>query len=236
MSSVRTFHGRSRTAAAVASGVGLLLTAGCVGGGSTPPGSEPSTLFPSRNPTIHTTVGPSEIRTRHVPGIGTILTDNRGKTLYVNNGDPTRAYSKPKCVGQCTNVWQPVVMAPQAFHPVVDGMAPKVGLLPGENGIHQLAVDNRRVYTYVEEQPGQITGNGFVSATPDGAVFRWSVITVRPGAPSRLPLQSASPTGPPRSTPVRTPARTPAHTPAHPATPKPVPTTPTGRAPHGGGR
>jgi predicted lipoprotein with Yx(FWY)xxD motif len=52
----------------------------------------------------HTTVD-----TRTVPGLGPILTDDRGRTLYLF---PPDAKSRVSCTGPCAGTWPPLVIAP----------------------------------------------------------------------------------------------------------------------------
>ena len=60
--------------------------------------------------------GAVTVTTRHVDGLGTILVDGRGRTLYMF---PPDAGGRVSCTGACAGTWPPLVIA--------DGRRPTAG-------------------------------------------------------------------------------------------------------------
>ncbi|MFD2079620.1 hypothetical protein SAMN05421678_116146 [Actinopolymorpha cephalotaxi] len=168
--------------------VGCLVIASCQGRApsQTTPGS-PAGLAPSQPATYQPTAGPNLVHTRVVPGLGRVLTDAAGNTIYHNNGTP---YNKvPRCVGVCTNVWHSVlVRVPDVpRHPA--GLSLELSVLPRPGGLHQLTIDGHRAYTFVgDERPGEARGDGFVTGTGPTKPFVWRAVRVPAGAPASVPL------------------------------------------------
>ena len=110
--------------------------------------------------------------------IETILVDAKGLPLYIYQPDtPTTSY----VTGQLAALWPPVV----AGTPTVRGATGTVTSVPTTNG-HQVAYNGHFLYTFIEDSPGHVTGQGvqnFFIATPDlGA-----------GPPATAPNGSSSP-------------------------------------------
>jgi predicted lipoprotein with Yx(FWY)xxD motif len=57
-----------------------------------------------------------EVRVRSVPGLGAVLTDGAGHTLYMF---PPDAGSRASCTGPCTGTWPP--LACRTSHPTAGG-------------------------------------------------------------------------------------------------------------------
>jgi predicted lipoprotein with Yx(FWY)xxD motif len=51
------------------------------------------------------------------------------------------------------------------------------------DGTRQVTLDGRRLYTFVQDEPGEVTGDGFSDAF-DGQQFTWHVVSVG-SAPSQ---------------------------------------------------
>ena len=92
----------------------------------------------------------------------TILVDAKGLPLYIYQPDtPTTSY----VTGQLAALWPPVV----AGTPTVRGATGTVTSVPTTNG-HQVAYNGHFLYTFIEDSPGRVTGQGvqnFFIATPD---------------------------------------------------------------------
>ena len=107
---------------------------------------------------------------------GRVLVDSAGKALYAPDEE---ADSSVICTGDCTSFWIPLT---------IDGGAPSGNSLPGELGVarrgdgtRQVTFDGKRLYTFVEDEPGEVTGDGLSDAF-DGQQFTWHVVSVG-GAP-----------------------------------------------------
>ena len=135
--------------------------------GSTNSGQQPASLA-----TVQTASATVQGR------IETILVDAKGLPLYIYQPDtPTTSY----VTGQLAALWPPVVTAT----PTVRGATGTVTSVPTTNG-HQVAYNGHFLYTFIEDSPGHVTGQGvqnFFIATPDlGA-----------GPPATAPNGSSSP-------------------------------------------
>jgi predicted lipoprotein with Yx(FWY)xxD motif len=103
---------------------------------------------------------------------GRVLVDSAGKALYAPEEE---ADSSVICTGACTSFWIPLT---------IDGGAPSGNSLPGElgvvergNGTRQVTFDGKRLYSFVEDEPGEVTGDGLSDAF-DGQQFTWHVVSV----------------------------------------------------------
>ena len=111
---------------------------------------------PARLATVQTASATVQGRTE------TILVDAKGLPLYIYQPDtPTTSY----VTGQLAALWPPVV----AGTPTVRGATGTVTSVPTTNG-HQVAYNGHFLYTFIEDSPGHVTGQGvqnFFIATPD---------------------------------------------------------------------
>ena len=103
---------------------------------------------------------------------GRVLVDSAGKALYAADEE---ADSSVVCTGACTSFWVPLT---------IDGGAPSGNSIPSElgvvergNGTKQVTFDGKRLYTFVEDEPREVTGDGFSDAF-DGQQFTWHVVSV----------------------------------------------------------
>jgi predicted lipoprotein with Yx(FWY)xxD motif len=109
-----------------------------------------------------------------------VLADRTGMALY----SPAQESSgKILCTttNGCTSFWKPVTVATNA--PRAPKGIGKLGVIKLARGTLQLTDNARPLYTFVEDSPGQLTGNGFKDAF-GGQHFTWHAI-----------LSSGSPAG-----------------------------------------
>ena len=92
----------------------------------------------------------------------TILVDAKGLPLYIYKPDtPTTS----QVSGQLAALWPPVMAAT----PTARGATGTVTSVPTTNG-HQVTYNGHFLYTFIEDSPGHVTGQGvqnFFIATPD---------------------------------------------------------------------
>jgi predicted lipoprotein with Yx(FWY)xxD motif len=122
------------------------------------------------------TSGGDTVSTKSVSGVGTVLVDSKGDTLYTNNQDTA---SKMACTSACQSIW-PALMAPSGGQPTSSDSAVQAKL-DVANG--QVTFDGMPLYTFVNDSPGQATGNGFMDSF-DGTAFTWTAATPSGSAPS----------------------------------------------------
>ncbi len=92
----------------------------------------------------------------------TVLVDAKGLPLYIYKPDtPTTS----RVSGQLAALWPPLI----ATAPTVQGASGMLTSVTTANG-RQVAYNNHFLYTFVEDSPGRVTGQGvqnFFVATPD---------------------------------------------------------------------
>jgi predicted lipoprotein with Yx(FWY)xxD motif len=141
---------------ALLAAVGALALAGCGGGG----GSNTSESGSSGNeqPASSTPEGGGTTLTgAEVSGLGTVLVDSEGFTVYQFAKDQGTTSS---CYGACEAGWPPVTTksAPTAGE---GAMSSQLGTTKRKDGTLQVTYAGHPLYTFVEDKsPGEATGNG----------------------------------------------------------------------------
>jgi predicted lipoprotein with Yx(FWY)xxD motif len=155
------------SAAAIAGGITVAATAGS--STPSPPMAVPATgPAPTVVPTpASSTSGSSPTATLHTANatVGgateSILVDGKGLPLYFYKPDtPTESM----VTGQLAALWPPLV----ASRPVANGAGGTLKVVNTPNG-QQVAYNGHFLYTFVEDSPGHVTGQGvqnFFVATP----------------------------------------------------------------------
>ena len=148
---------------ALAAVAAVLALAACGGAGDDSSDSSPAA--PSGDVTATVSV-------EELGDSGRVLVDSAGKALYAADEE---ADSNVVCTGACTSFWMPLT---------IDGIAPSGNSLPGKLGVaerrggtRQVTFDGKRLYTFVEDEPREVTGDGFSDAF-DGQQFTWHVVSV----------------------------------------------------------
>ncbi|MCZ4497457.1 MAG: hypothetical protein JWQ74_10, partial [Marmoricola sp.] len=102
-------------------------------------------------------------------GLGKLLVDPAGKTVYLFASDTTGTST---CSGPCLAAW-PAVPAPASLPTSLPGVSGTVGSLTRTDGTSQLTVNGLPVYTFKGDSgPGTTKGQGL---TAFGA--RWSAVS-----------------------------------------------------------
>jgi len=134
-------------AAALAAVLAALVIAGCGGGGSSSSGTETS----GGSGTGGGTIGTAEIG-----GLGTVLVDSEGMTVYDFTVDKG---TMSNCYGGCEAAWPPVTTTgkPTAGE---GAMASALGTTKRKDGTLQVTYEGHPLYTYSGDQgPGEANGN-----------------------------------------------------------------------------
>jgi predicted lipoprotein with Yx(FWY)xxD motif len=114
-----------------------------------------------------------------IGGAGSVLVDSSGHALYAS--DQETAAGKVLCTGACNSFWKPLTVTGGA--PKAGSVAGKLGVLKRPDGTKQVTYNGKLLYSFTQEGPGQVTGDGFHDAF-DGRQFTWHVISVGGGAGS----------------------------------------------------
>ena len=116
--------------------------------------------------------GETTISAATVSGVGKVLVDSNGMTLYTLG---TEASGAIMCTGSCAQSWPPVLLTGGATAATAgDGVdASKLGTIDRPDTGTQVTYDGLPLYLWVgDTAPGQATGEGvagFAVATPTGA-------------------------------------------------------------------
>lgn len=114
-----------------------------------------------------------------------VLVDSDGRALYSAEQE---AGGEILCTGACTSIWDPV-LASAGEAAATD--AAQLDVVERPDGDQQLALEGRPLYTFTEESPGQLTGDGFVDEF-EGTEFEWMAATVGGDSASSAPPDDGS--------------------------------------------
>jgi predicted lipoprotein with Yx(FWY)xxD motif len=155
-------HSMKRLLIAVAAVVAVLALAACGGGGGD--SGETSAAPPTSNT--------ATVSAEEIGDSGRVLVDSTGKALYTSEEE---AESDVVCTEACAEFWIPLTIEEGA--PTGDAVPGDLGVAERSDGTRQVTLDGERLYTFVEDEPGQVTGDGFSDAF-DGQQFTWHVVSV----------------------------------------------------------
>jgi predicted lipoprotein with Yx(FWY)xxD motif len=153
-------HSMKRLLIAVAAVAAALVLAACGGGGADSSGS------PAPAGDSSATVSVEEI-----DDSGPVLIDSAGKALYTS--DEEAADPGLVCTEACASFWEPLTVDQGAPTGDVPGA---LGVAERPDGTRQVTLDGKRLYSFVQDEPGEVTGDGFSDAF-DGQQFTWHVVT-----------------------------------------------------------
>jgi predicted lipoprotein with Yx(FWY)xxD motif len=111
----------------------------------------------------------STVGVKEVAGIGRVLVDSSGLALYTPDQE---AGGMIKCTGSCTSEWPPVEAGGK---PTAAAGAGQVGVIKRPDGGRQVTLNGMPLYTFDEDSPSQITGDGFQDQF-GGHHFTWHVV------------------------------------------------------------
>jgi predicted lipoprotein with Yx(FWY)xxD motif len=164
---VRTYRriaARSANALAVAVVVGGLL-AGCGSGSSSSSTTSSSTaakttstLPAPKPPPPNAEEGTVFVSLGSAAGLGQVLVDSEGHTLYAFSGDSGEA---PTCEGACAKAWPPLLDENGEPQPSNGTAAARLGTVQRPDGTTQVTYSGHPLYTFGgDKQPGEANGNG----------------------------------------------------------------------------
>jgi predicted lipoprotein with Yx(FWY)xxD motif len=106
---------------------------------------------------------------KQVSGVGRVLVGPTGLALYTPDQEAKGMIS---CTAACTSVWQPVAAGGK---PTAATGAGQVGVIKRPDGARQLTLDGMPAYTFVQDSPSQVTGDGAKDQF-GGRNFTWHVL------------------------------------------------------------
>jgi predicted lipoprotein with Yx(FWY)xxD motif len=146
--------------------VAVLALAACGGSGYDSSDSSPS------SPAAQSGDDTATVSVEELGDSGRVLVDSAGKALYTAEEE---ADSSVVCTGTCTSFWIPLTIDGGA--PSGNSLPSELGVVEREDGSRQVTFDEQRLYTFVEDEPGEVSGDGFSDAF-DGQQFTWHVVSV----------------------------------------------------------
>ncbi|HEY2577610.1 MAG TPA: hypothetical protein VGI74_14985 [Streptosporangiaceae bacterium] len=158
---MRSLHfGRALTVVAAVAAAGLLAACGSSGGAPSAAGSSPGTA----------TKASLVVSARQLPGVGHVLVDNTGKTIYSpDNGT--------LCAGSCLSFWFPVTVTSAAVLHAPGGVPGTLGTIHRSGGTLQVTYGGKPLYTFrLDHAAGQANGNNYTD-TFSGTSFHWRAVT-----------------------------------------------------------
>jgi predicted lipoprotein with Yx(FWY)xxD motif len=212
---------RSRPIAFLASAAVIPLTAlavaACGGGGAATAAQPPA---PSKAKTTRTPTQTATVRVAH-SGLGRILVDSTGRTLYLFKAD---SGNNSACSGACATAWPPLLVTgkPAAGTGLT---ASKLGTITRSDGTRQVTYNGHPLYLFVmDHKSGDVTGQG---VTAFGAA--WFAVSPAGNQISSKPSghggssssRAAAPAAPPAAKPQPAPKAAPQPTPPPAANPAP---------------
>jgi len=171
----------SRTPRGLAAVAALALVV--VGAAGCSNGTSVTTPFVTTAPVLlH---GPEyEVMTGRVSGLGTVLVDGKGITLYMYATD--RRGQPSRCYDICAVQWPPLVLPPGVTSPVAGpgAVAALLGTAPRRDGSTQITYNGWPLYLWPPDRaPGMATGQALTNA---GGL--WYVLT-----PAGRPIVTPAP-------------------------------------------
>jgi predicted lipoprotein with Yx(FWY)xxD motif len=122
------------------------------------------------NDTATSSSASATVSAKQIGDSGTVLVDSSGQALYASDQE---AGAKVLCTGACNSFWKPVTVAGGA--PTASDAPGKLGVTKRPDGSRQVTYDGKLLYSFTEDRPGQVTGDGF-SDDFGGRRFTWHVI------------------------------------------------------------
>jgi predicted lipoprotein with Yx(FWY)xxD motif len=108
-----------------------------------------------------------------------VLVDSEGRTLYTAAVEKGRI----RCTGACTSFWDPVGASAKEAQSASADLELDLGVVNRPDGDRQLTFNGLPLYSFKEEGPGQLDGDGFVDDF-EGIHFEWAAATTGAGSGS----------------------------------------------------
>lgn len=98
-----------------------------------------------------------------------VLVDPEGRTLYTADVEQG---GQILCVDACTAFWEPVIASTEEAGAASEELGMQLGVVERPDGGGQLTLSGLPLYTFTEEDAGQLDGDGFVDDF-QGTRFEW---------------------------------------------------------------
>ena len=158
---IELFHKRALLFGVSVVALAILLSAcGGYGSGTSQGGDAPvqtASGQPPVSPSPAAGGGTAQIGTRSIPGIGAVLVNSEGLTLYRLTTDTS---TKTTCTGDCAQTWPPLLTT-NGNAPSSPSVSGQFGTLKRPDAGVQITFNGMPLYTYAgDSHPGQANGQG----------------------------------------------------------------------------
>jgi predicted lipoprotein with Yx(FWY)xxD motif len=109
-----------------------------------------------------------------------VLADADGRTLYTADVEQG---GEILCTGACESFWEPALGSDADAQAAADELGADVGVVMRPGGDEQLALDGAPLYSFTEEGPGELTGDGFTDDF-QGTTFTWEAAVAEGAEPA----------------------------------------------------
>src|SRR5262245_25367913 len=147
--------------AAAATVAAVLALAACGGSGDSGNSAAPA---PSSN-------GASTVSVEDVGSTGQVLVDSSGMALYAADQE---SGGMMLCKDTCLSFWKPLTIG-GAAPTGGSSLTGTLGVAQRPDGTKQVTYNGDPLYTFVQDQPGEVTADGFKDAF-GGQQFTWHVV------------------------------------------------------------
>ncbi|HYX84110.1 MAG TPA: hypothetical protein VE777_03985 [Gaiellales bacterium] len=118
--------------------------------------------------------GGATVSADSIGSFGNVLVDASGQPLYASDQE---AGGKVLCTGKCLSFWRPLTISGR---PSAASLPGDLGTVTRPDGGRQVTYNGHLLYSFAEDRPGQVTGNGFADAF-GGRHFTWHVVRTSGG-------------------------------------------------------
>jgi predicted lipoprotein with Yx(FWY)xxD motif len=106
-----------------------------------------------------------------------VLVDSEGRTLYTADVEEG---GRILCTDGCTSFWEPIAASAREARTASTDLDLDLGVVRRPDGGRQLTFEGLPLYSFTEEGPGQLDGDGFVDDF-EGTRFEWAAATTGAG-------------------------------------------------------
>lgn len=169
-----------KTVLLAAAGIGTVVIAGCSSSSNSSPSTTPAAQAGGN--------GGTTVAVRNESGVGNVLVNSQGHTLYVSDQEKS---GKVLCVkADCTAIWSPLTVGPGQHPSGPSSLMGKLSTVARPDGTRQVTLNGAPLYTFsFDHSAGQAQGNGQKDSF-DGTSFTWHAATATSAA---VPAQSSPP-------------------------------------------
>jgi predicted lipoprotein with Yx(FWY)xxD motif len=106
-----------------------------------------------------------------------VLVDSEGRTLYTADVEKG---GRILCTDGCISFWEPIAASAREARTASTDLDLDLGVVRRPDGGRQLTFEGLPLYSFTDEEPGQLDGDGFVDDF-QGTRFEWSAATAGAG-------------------------------------------------------